>query len=85
LLLLDQDGIQKNGIGITWTGNDADKYTNVINALINSSTLHIGALEGNHRTRATYLFVRAVHNGSSQNSAGGDTNFGNDPVNGGNL
>lgn len=82
LLLLDQDGIKKNGSPITW--NDA-KYTGVVNALINSNTLHIGALEGNHRTRATYLFVRAVHNGSSQNSAGGDTNFGNDPVNGGDL
>ena len=83
LLLLDKNGITKNGTAINW--NDA-KYTSVINALIDSNTLVVGALEGNHRTRASYMFVRAVHNSSSYNNiGGGGSGFDDDLIPGGDL
>lgn len=64
---------------------DPDKAKASFNMLRDAHTVYVGSTQGFHHSRAKYHFVRAVHNGSSQNSAGGDTNFGNDPVNGGNL
>ena len=64
---------------------DPDKAKASFNMLRDAHTVYVGSTQGFHHSRAKYHFVRAVHNGSSQNSAGGDTNFGNDPVNGGDL
>ena len=64
---------------------DPDKANASFNMLRDAHTVYVGSTQGFHHSRAKYHFVRAVHNGSSSNSIGGDTNFGNDPVNGGDL
>ena len=82
LLLLDRNGIKENGTTLTFSD---EKYTSVVNSLINSTSLLIGAQEGDHRSRARYCFVRVVHNSEESNAAGGTVGFDNDPQNGGSL
>lgn len=53
--------------------------------ILSSSTVFVGSTQGLHHSRARYCFVRAVHNNSSGNAAGGASSFEDDPVNGGNL
>ena len=52
--------------------------------ILSSDTFYIGSTQGVHRSRAKYLFVRAVRNSAESNAAGGNVGF-NNPVNGGNL
>ena len=47
--------------------------------------LVIGAMEGAHYSRATYNYVRVVHNQMGNISSGNEGGFGGDPINGGNL
>lgn len=54
--------------------------------LISANTLYIGSTVGVHRSRASYKFVRAVHNSILSNATGGDdTSFEHDPNPGGEL
>lgn len=52
--------------------------------ILDANSLYVGSTQGYHRSRAGYMFVRVVHNGSSKNSIGSNTHFTN-PNNGGNL
>ena len=61
----------------------------VMDKLTTANTIYIGA-EGAgesspHLSRATYRFVRVVYNGRDTNIHGGDSNFNENPVYGGNL
>lgn len=85
--------------GVYWNGQvmDFSRWggTNNVNAnnaqasferLLSANTLYVGATQGYHRTRARYVFVRAVHNSASSHPIGGSgTGFDEDPINGGNL
>lgn len=68
--------------GVEWNKANAKASYNTI---LQASTVFVGSTQGLHHSRAGYMFVRAVHNSSSENAAGGGVNFGNNPVNGGAL
>ena len=57
-IILDKDGIIRNGK--RWDGNPGDWEGRVKNALTHASTVYIGSMEGAHKSRATYNFVRVV-------------------------
>lgn len=80
--------------GVWWNDQllDPDRWgSNAANAkaslsmLLNASTVYVGATQGIHRSRAGYMFVRAVHNNAMENAAGGGVDLGDGPINGGNL
>lgn len=54
--------------GFTWNGNTETSYgknanhASVVPALLTKSSLYIGAVEGNHLTRATYNYARVIRN-----------------------
>lgn len=81
VLRLDQDGAKYNGNAVPSDSN----YDSVISALTSSHTLVIGAMEGNHLSRAKYNYVRVIHNDIKDIPHDGDTGFNGDPQNGGNL
>ena len=82
VLRLDQNGVFTNGSPVEWNEN---RYTNVLSRLLSSNSLVIGAMEGAHYSRATYNYVRVVHNQMGNISSGNEGGFGGDPINGGNL
>ena len=57
-LILDKDGLIRDGT--RWTANPGDWNSRVKAALVGSSTVYIGSVEGVHHSRATYNYVRAV-------------------------
>ena len=82
VLRLDQNGVFTNGSPVEW---NESRYTNVLSRLLSSNSLVIGAMEGAHYSRATYNYVRVVHNQMGNISSGNEGGFGGDPINGGNL
>lgn len=82
VLCLEQNGIRYNGNAVS---NGDAKYNNVISSLTSSHSLVIGAMEGYHLSRATYNYVRVIHNDIKDIPHDGDTGFTDDPQNGGNL
>lgn len=84
--------LEKNGL--FWNGSKADygrwgsnqAYVQAaIEKLIAANALYIGSVEGYHRSRAKYRFVRVAHNGRDSSVKGGDSNFKDDPGYGGKL
>lgn len=80
--------------GLFWNGNRAEygrwgsNQTSVqaaIEKLTAANALYIGSVEGYHRSRAKYRFVRVVHNGRDSSVKGGDSYFKDDPGYGGKL
>lgn len=57
----------------------------VMNRLVNAKTVYIGSVEGKHRSRAIYRFVRVVYNGRYSSTRDGNDSFKEDPVHGGDL
>lgn len=85
---LDDKGFHWNGkdIGANhWPQDKQADVRSVIDKLLQSSTLYVGSTEGVHRSRAYYYYVRAVFNGRDSSIRGGNSNFKENPVNGGNL
>jgi len=85
---LDNDGIfwnnQHMDISKFLVKNHAH-VEKVLSRLTNAKTLYIGSVEGRHRSRATYRFVRVVYNGRYSSTRGDNSGFSDDPVFGGNL
>ena len=91
---LEKNGIYWNGQRMDVSRWAVDKRSNVqsvMDKLTTANTVYIGA-EGagesessRHLSRATYRFVRVVYNGRDTNIHGGDSNFSENPVDGGNL
>jgi hypothetical protein len=84
---IDKNGVfwnhQKMDLSI-W--EDAADVRETFEKLLTANTLFVGSTQGRHRSRATYYFVRAVHNSVYNNATGGEnSNFDDNPVNGGNL
>jgi hypothetical protein len=84
---LDNDGIfwnnQHMDISKFLVKNHAH-VEKVLSRLTNAKTLYIGSVEGRHRSRATYRFVRVVYNGRYSSTRGDNSGFSDDPVFGGN-
>ena len=89
---LEKNGIYWNGQRMDVSRWGLDRRPNVravMDKLTTANTIYIGA-EGAgesspHLSRATYRFVRVVYNGRDTNIHGGDSNFNENPVYGGNL
>ena len=85
---LDKDGIFWNGQNM-----DVNQYPEasranvqeVLDRLTAANTLFVGSVEGPHRSRAKYRFVRVVYNGEFSTTRSGNTDFKDDPIFGGNL
>ena len=85
--------IDKNGVfwnhqkmDLSLWGAGASDARETFEKLLTANTLYVGSTQGVHRSRATYHFVRAVHNSVYSNATGGDnSNFDDNPVNGGEL
>ena len=56
-LLINKDDIYYNGTAISWTES---AYTAAKSEVLSSSSLYIGAEEGNHLSRALYRYVRII-------------------------
>lgn len=85
---LDNNGFYWNDIpiGIShWSQANQADVRSVFEKLLRSSTLYIGSTEGPHRSRAYYYYVRVVYNGRDTAIRGGNSNFKENPGNGGNL
>ena len=81
VLRLDKDGAKYNGNSVA----SETRYDIVVRELTSSHSLIIGALEGNHLSRASYNYVRVIHNDISHIPHHGDSGFEGDPSNGGDL
>ena len=65
---------------------DAAAAQETFEKLLTANTLYVGSTQGTHRSRATYHFVRAVHNSEYSNATGGEgSGFEHNPENGGDL
>ena len=85
---LDKDGVfwNNNRMEISaFTDTNRGRVQDVLDRLINAKTLYVGSTEGNHRSRAIYRFVRVVYNGDYSTTSGGNSDFHEDPVDGGSL
>lgn len=85
LIRFDKNGLYYNNIADSSLSTLTDNSKVVVADLAAASSLYIGSTEGVHRSRATYYYVRVVHNGTSgdTNYTGGD--FASDPEDGGYL
>ena len=84
---LESGGAYWNGqkIDVSRWGTNQTKVQSVIDKLTSANNLYIGSTEGYHRSRAEYRFVRVVHNGRDSTTERGDSNFKENPGNGGQL
>ncbi len=85
LIRFDKNGLYYNNIADSSLSTLTDNSKVVVADLTAASSLYIGSTEGDHRSRATYYYVRVVHNGTGGDttSTGGD--FASDPEDGGYL
>lgn len=84
---LEKNGLFWNGLKVEygrWSSNQANTQA-VVEKLTAANALYIGSVEGYHRSRAEYRFVRVVHNGRDSSVKGDYSNFKEDPVYGGSL
>lgn len=85
---LEEEGIYWNNKRVELSGyTEANRghVQDVLDRLVNARTLYVGSTEGRHRSRAIYRFVRVVYNGDYSSTRGGNSDFEEDPVHGGNL
>lgn len=86
---IDKNGVFWNGQKTDfshWGNTNKSNIQSVFNHIIDADALYIGSIEGYHRSRAYYRFVRVVHNyedAGSKDATGGFSDSG--PVNGGDL
>ena len=63
LAKLSKEGFSWNGNLVTEyesQGDNKDNINNVVPTLVTKSTLFVGAVEGNHRSRAIYKYIRVI-------------------------
>ena len=84
---LDNGGAYWNGqkIDVSKWGANQTNFQSVLDKLTAANTLYIGSIEGQHRSRAIYRFIRVVRNGRDSSITGGDSNFKDNPGYGGQL
>ena len=84
---LDNGGAYWNGqkIDVSKWGANQTNFQSVLDKLTAANTLYIGSIEGLHRSRAIYRFIRVVRNGRDSSIIGGDSNFKDNPGYGGQL
>ena len=81
---LDKNGVCWNGNYFDMTKFNADSRT-VLNEMIDANTLYMGSVEGFHRSRARYTYVRIVRRDLGNVEDGEIGGFDDNPQDGGNL
>ena len=86
---IDKNGVFWNGQKTDfshWGNTNKSNIQSVYDHIIDADALYIGSIEGYHRSRAYYRFVRVVHNYEDAGSKDATGGFGDSgPVNGGDL
>ena len=80
---LDKEGLYCNNalVDVSLYADSMQGHVqDVLDRLTNAKTLYVGSVEGPHRSRARYRFVRVVYNGEFSTTRGGSSDFSSDPI-----